>query len=62
MAAKKRKVGRPRGGPEARTERVTILLTPEEKARFVAQAEALGVPTFLLGRWLITRHPIPGEK
>jgi hypothetical protein len=62
MATKKKKVGRPRSGPEKRSTRVTFLLTPEEHAKFVAEAEALGVPLFLYGRWLLTRHPIPGEK
>jgi hypothetical protein len=62
MATKKRKVGRPQGGPEKRSKRITIVLTPTEHARFVAEAEAIGVPLFLYGRWLLTRHPIPGES
>lgn len=59
---KRKKVGRPRQAEQKRSQRVTILLTAEEHAAFVAQAEAIGVPLFLYGRWLLTRHPIPGEK
>lgn len=62
MATKKRKVGRPRSGSEKRDVRVTLLLTAEEHAKFVEEAEELGVPLFLYGRWLLTRHPIPGQK
>jgi hypothetical protein len=61
-AKKKRKVGRPAGGPEKRDKRVTIVLTAGEHTKLTAEADALGVPLFLYGRWLLTRHPIPGEK
>jgi hypothetical protein len=56
----KRKVGRPQGGAQKRDKRVTVLLTSAEHTKFVAEAETLGVPLFLYGRWLLTRHPIPG--
>lgn len=59
---KKRKPGRPQAGEQARDQRVTFLLTAEEKERFEREAQELGVPTYLYGRWLLTRHPIPGEK
>jgi len=58
----KRKVGRPAAGAEARTERVTVVLTKTEHAQLVGWAENLGVPLFLYARWLLTKHPIPGER
>lgn len=62
MANRKRKVGRPRGGAQKRDKRITVVLTSDEHAKFVADAERLGVPLFLYARWLITRHSIPGES
>ncbi len=62
MAAKKRKVGRPRGGKDKREKRLTIVLTEAEHTKLLGEADAIGVPVFLYARWLITRHPIPGER
>jgi len=63
--AKKKRVnlgGRPALGDEKRSHRVFGTLTDAEHAKFLAEAKALNVPPFLYARWLLTRHPIPGEK
>ena len=57
--AQKRKVGRPRAGADKRDKRITVVLTTAEYDTLVEQAQAIGVPLFLLSRWLLTGHPIP---
>jgi hypothetical protein len=58
----KPKIGRPtKAEPSKRKNRVVVLLDDQEHAAFMALAEELAVPPFLLGRWLITRHPLPGD-
>lgn len=59
MASKRKRVGRPRAEEQKRDHRVVVILTAEEHATFVAEAQELGVPTYLYSRWLLTRHPIP---
>jgi hypothetical protein len=61
-ATKRRNVDRPRQGEQKRSRRVVVILAPKEHDKFIAEAEVVGVPTFLFGRWLLTSHRIPGEQ
>jgi hypothetical protein len=40
---------------------VVVLLNEAEHAAFMALAERLAIPSYLLGRWLLTQHPLPAK-